>query len=1072
MMQPKKLKMSVVKFRAITIPIMAVFLAFAVVLTTVTNYFTSSLDTFLGKGRKSVTTPAGTKGWDADYYDFASSNQEEALQNSAAVAEQIADEGIVLLKNDGLLPLSSSDGVTPFGYRYLNPVMSGSGSGSTNTTADYVYTAERGLTEAFTNVNQAVVDAMKQATPTEITPVAASGEGGQTAFLGASVNIAEYPVETYAGLEDTCKDTTGIVFVGRASGEGGDLYTHEYSDGTPHQLALTSLEKATLEYAKANCSSVVVVVNSCNAMELGELEDDPEVDAILQMCTPGAMGFKSLGKILNGTVTPSGRTVDTFTADNTTNPTFVNFADENTGNAEYVNATYIRNIWLAAFTGGPEFNAPFREYEEGVYMGYRWYETASELGYFTSTNLPAGVTDPYYNRDNGVVYPFGYGLSYTTFDQQIVGFTDNADSVEVQVKVTNTGSTYSGKEVVQVYFTAPYTQLDVDNKIEKPVVNLIDYGKTQLLAPGESETVTISFPKEDMASYCYTHANSNGTTGCYMLEEGDYTISVRSNSHQAIDSRVAKVSTTIWYDGSDDSHIRQSEKDAQSSLNADGTPTGVPAAAEADPDATFVAATNEFEHANEYMTNPEVGHDVTILTRSDWNNTQPTAPTDETRQASDQVIEWLDYSYNTMDLGNGAWDADSDPVMGNVEGSKVYVPESEMPASNQNNGLTLSNMRGLSYYDPLWDKLLDQVDYNSPEITLALFTNGYASGKLSSVGKMATSEHDGPQGLALNDNEGNSWVDCCSFPAATTLAQTYNPDLAYQMGAAVGEENYWIDGGGWYAPAVNLHWSAFSGRNYEYYSEDPVVSGKMAAGIISGAGDKGTYCALKHFAMVDQEEQRWWIPSVWATEQTIRELYLKAFEIAVKDSYKTIRYISDDQGTVSEKTMRAADCMMSSGWSGIGGLFTAYDYNLMTNVLRNEWGFQGFVITDYDQGNGPNDDIAVNRMVRAGVAQHMIDNTLSPGSYTELDTATGVTALRKAIKDTLFTMANSAQVNGAVPGAKVYYQMSPWRMGVIAVDVVIGLGILLGIVANVRRTRDAKRHPENYKSKKKAEKAD
>lgn len=1056
----KKLKMSLVKFRAITIPIMAVFLVLALVVTLVTDYFTPSLDTFLGKGARSAHNPAGTSGWDTNYYNFTSTNQEDALRLSAIVAEQIGDEGIVLLKNDGLLPLSSDEPVTPLGYRYIDPIMSGSGSGGTNTTADYVFNAEKGIQAAFTNINNNVVNAMRSATPETIAAAGGGGDAGQTAFLGAGAEIKEYPISTYSGLEDSCTGTVGIVFLGRGAGEGGDLYTMSYEDGTPHQLALTTLENELLEYAKENCSGgVVVVLNSCNVLQIPELADDSRINAIIQMCTPGAMGFKSLGKILNGTVNPSGRTVDTFPANHLMTPTFVNF-NNGQGNTVYENAQYTRDIWLSRFKGGPNFQAPFREYEEGVYMGYRWYETASDLGYFTSANLPAGVTDPYYNRDNGVVYPFGYGLSFTTFSQEITALTDNGNTVTIDVVVTNTGNV-SGKEVVQIYYCAPYTQFDVDNMLEKPTANLLDYAKTSQLDPGASETVSITFSKEDMASYCYTHNNGNGTTGCYVLEQGEYIVSLRANSHDIIDKRTIAIPSTFWYDGSDDAHIRESEKLAQSALDNDGNSTGVPA----NPDASYVAATNRFENANRYMTDPAVGNDVTILSRNNWANTQPSAPTETTRQASDTVLEWLDYSYNTYDLGNGIWDPDQDTWLGNMEGSVVYVPESEMPASNQKNGLTLSNMRGLTFYDPMWDQLLDQIDYNSSEITGALFANGYASGALTSVGKPVTSDHDGPQGIGLNDNDGNNWVSCCSFPAATTLAQTYNVDLAYAMGSAVGEENYWIDGGGWYAPAVNLHWSPFSGRNYEYYSEDPVVSGKVAAGIISGAGDKGTYCAFKHFAMVDQEEQRWWIPSVWATEQTIRELYLKAFEIAVKGAVKTIRYISDENGTVTVKTMRACDCMMSSGWSGIGGLFSAYDFNLMTGVLRNEWGFQGFVITDYDQGNGPNDNIAVNRMVRAGTDQHMIDMTMSPGSYTELDTATGVSALRKAVKNTLFTMANSAQVNGAAPGADIYYKMSPWRVAVVALDVVIGLGILFGVFVNIKRTRDAKLHPENYKTK-------
>ncbi|MCI6757163.1 MAG: glycoside hydrolase family 3 C-terminal domain-containing protein [Lachnospiraceae bacterium] len=1066
-MKKDKKKMSNWMYRAIMIPVISGLSAVAVALPTVTNYFTPSLDTFLGKGARAATRPAGTRDWDADYYSFESSSQEDARNRSAEVAEQVADEGEVLLKNDGLLPLDSKATVTPIGYDYLNPVMSGSGSGGTNTSADYVYTPQRGLTEAFSNVNTALADAAGKAQAVTISPKAASGQGGATAFLGASTNIMEYPSTVYQGLEDTCKGTVGIIFLGRSSGEGGDIYTGEYSDGTPHQLALTQTERDMISYAEENCTGgVVVVLNSCNVMQAAELQDDPKINAILQICTPGALGFKSLGKILNGTVNPSGRTVDTFMADLTKSPTFANF-DDGSGKDNYSNAKFTRDIWLSKFKGGPDFNAPFREYEEGVYMGYRWYETAADLGYFTSDNLPEGTSDPYYNRDNGVVYPFGYGLSYTSFEQSIVSLKDENGDISVDVKVTNKGNKYAGKDVVQLYYSAPYTDFDVENKIEKPTANLIAFAKTEMLNPGESQTLTLTFGMDDMASYCYTHENPDQSTGCYVLEEGKYEVSLRSNSHEVVEKRSISVPDTIWYDGSDEKHIRTSELEGQAKLADDGTMLDEPE----NPDASFKAATNEFEEANQYMTDPSVGHDVTILTRDDWKNTQPTAPTDETRTASDTVLQWLDYNYKTMDLGKGTWDSVNDPVLGSNEDSKVYVKD--MPASNQKNGLTLSNMRGVDYYDEKWDQLLDQLDYNSDQFKRALFANGYASGKLDAVGKMATSEHDGPQGIGLNDNDGNNWVSCCSFPAATTMAQTYNVDLAKAMGEAVAEENYWINGGGWYAPAVNLHWSPFSGRNYEYYSEDPLISGKMAANLISGAGDKGTYCALKHFAMVDQEEQRWWIPSVWATEQTIRELYLKPFEIAVKEARKTIRYTSDDKGTVSTKTMRAADCMMASGWSGIRGLWSAYDYNLLTAVLRQEWGFQGFVITDYDQGNGPDDSIAVNRMVRAGIDQHMIDMTLSPGDYTSRDTATGVAALRRAVKDTLYTMANSAQLNGAVPGARVYYKMSPWRIGVIAADIVLWLVICLMIGSIVARSRREKQHPEQFcqhQRRKKAEK--
>ena len=659
MEKQKKLKMNAKKFRLITIPIMVFFLIFALVLSLVTNYFTPSLNAFLGKGARKATTPSGTSGWDTDYYDITSANSEEALQNGLKTSENIADEGIVLLKNNGLLPLTADTTVTPFGYDYLNPMMSGSGSGSADTTADYVYTAEKGINEAFSNVNSASVDAMKNGTVHASTPAAASGEGGATAFLGSSTILNEYPAETYNGIEDSCKGTVGIIFLGRAGGEGGDLYTQAYDDGTPHQLALTDTERGVLDFAKKNCDGVVVVLNSCNTMQVGELEDDSDIDAVITMCTPGAVGFKSLGKILNGTVNPSGKTVDTFVADCTLTPTYVNF-NKGDGETSYTNTSYTRDIWLSKYKGGSEFEARFREYEEGVYMGYRWYETAADMDYFTSDNLPDGVTDTYYNRDNGVVYPFGYGLSYTTFTQKISAFTESGNNVTVSVDVTNTGKV-AGKDVVQLYYTAPYTDFDVENMIEKATVNLLDYGKTKLLEPGESDTVTITFNKEDMASYCFTHDNGNGTTGCYVLEGGDYIISARSDSHNVLDEKTLTVADTFWYDGSDEEHIRESDKNAQSARNDDGTPTGEPENTELG----YFAVTNEFENANTYMTDPTVGNDVTILTRNDWANTQPTAPTDKTRTASDTVIGWLDYNFTTTDLGNGkTWDSVNDPVLG------------------------------------------------------------------------------------------------------------------------------------------------------------------------------------------------------------------------------------------------------------------------------------------------------------------------------------------------------------------------------------------------------------------------
>lgn len=1053
-MQPK-LKMSNRKFRLIMFPLIALLMIVAIAATSLMNYFSASMNNYLGSGERTVKNVSEADSWNTDFYETKYDSVEEARAAAQELTGNIADEGIVLLKNNGILPLNREETVTPMGYRYAEPIYGGTGSGGTTTSADYIITPKEGIESAFTNVNTAVEEAMNKAEVSMIYPEGTVIKEGDN-YSGASTTLKEYSKDVYETAADSMKGTTGLVFLGRIGGEGSDLYTSAYTDGTRHELALTEDEKALLQVAEENCENVVVMIESSTPMELASIQDDPEIDAILLVGGAGSAGFGSLGKILNGSVNPSGKLVDIYPVDFTKDPTYVNF-DRHTGSPYKLDPIeeqqdevmiYQNSTWNKE---GVETGVPFHEYEEGVYLGYKYYETSSSLGYFTSANLPEGETDPYYNRDNGVVYPFGYGLSYTEFTQEITGFSGDEHTVNMTVRVTNAGDT-AGKNTVQVYFNPPYTDFDIEYMIEKPTANLIAFAKTDTIEPGEYEDVTITIDTEDMASYCFTRDNGDGTTGCYVLEEGGYELSVRSDSHNVLDTKTLTIDETIWYDNS---NPRQSEIDAQSAWDNNGDSLGYPEKSQENEAAGYIAATNQFEKANLYMTDDSVGG-ATILSRADWAGTQPTAPTDKDRIASDTVVEWNEWNTRTFD-------PETDEILGNVEGSLVYTTEE--PVSNADNGLTIADMRGLDYYDEKWDLLLDQIDYSDIEgLSDTLFTSAYQTGKLDSVGKPASVDKDGPQNLVQMDNSGNDWSGepSCSYTSEPVLAQTWNAKLAYEMGASMGQEALQKDVNCWYAPGVNIHRSPFSGRNFEYYSEDSYLTGIMAANVISGAGDNGLYCTMKHFALSDQESQRDMDTDccIWATEQAMRENYLKAGEIAIKKAKKTTKYISDDQGTVTEKVMRATNAIMLAD-AAPGAEYTGWNYGFTENIMRGEWGFQGFIETDM----GKLHDSGLDKFLRGGGDVVM---TWTPsGMVTDLESATGKTMIRKAIKNLLYVQANSSLTEGVAPGGVITHTLAPWQIGLIIGDIIAAALVIGGVIWIIQRKKDENRHPDKYKSSEK-----
>lgn len=1044
--QPK-MRMNNRKFVTIWTTIVAIVVVLDIAATIAMNYFSLSMEIFLGRGAMVTTVAEGTEDWDTEYYTQEASDTDGLMDMTQETALRLSEEGQVLFKNDGVLPLSEGASVTPFGYRYITPVYGGTGSGNVNTESDYIVSPQQALSDVFT-VNETVEDAMGHGDARGMTATGYEGADEQGGFEGAGSKIIEFDPSVYDGTEESCRGTTGIVFIGRVGGEGSDVQADVegseiqgtgYVDGTAHQLQLSEDEKATIRFAKANCDNVVVILNTSNVMEIGDLMDDDSdisADAILWIGGPGGQGFRAMAEILSGQVNPSGRSVDTWMTDIMSDPVSANF-----GNYEYTNLELVTGGYPEPVGDATEMN--FLEYEENIYVGYRYYETVDDTGGSFDVFDRQGV-----GYDDAVQVPFGYGLSYgTDFSQEITDFRDDGDTIEMTVEVRNDGDRV-GKDVVQVYYNPPYTDFDIDNGIEKSTVNLIAFEKTDDIEPGASAEVTLSIDKEDMASYCTSRENPDGTVGAYVLEAGDYAISVNANAHEEYDSRIATIDETVWYDGE---NPRQSELDAQSTLDDEGNPTGEPMNAMDGTDGEFTAASNLFQELTDHMAS------TSQLTRANepLSNTA-TSPTEDERTAPDGI--------GVDDDGDGVMtlspiDLDTDETLGNVDGSAVYTDEA--PTTDADNGLALSSMRGLDYDDPEWDALLDQLDFDDPELYVALAASYDQTAAITSVGKPATVDFDGPQGIvgSITDN-----LEYTAYPSEPIIAATFNVDLAYDMGHAVGQEALHAGVTSWYAPAMNIHRSPFSGRNFEYYSEDPTLSGMMATNVVSACSDQGLITTIKHFALNDEElydNDRSRV-SIWCDEQAMREIYLKPFEMAVKNARMTINYIADDNGTMATKTMRGANgvmnCMNYLGFTWGGG-----NYALNTELLRDEWGFRGMLITDMVMNAGSN---SVDQALRSGTDTWMSWGNAFTTRIEDTSSPTGVSVVRRAVKDMCYSIANSNRMNGMAPGTMISYRTSPWKIGLVVANVVVAVFAVGMVVVMVRRTRDARMHPERYKAPK------
>ena len=868
--------------------------------------------------------------------DFATF--EEELAAAAEFNVELAGESFILMKNENsALPLSSSEKyVSLFGTRSDNIILGGSGSGGGSAVGSA--TIQQSLQNVGLKVNPALVS-----------------------IYSATTVVTELPLSALANATSSygMYDDAAIIVFSRTGSEFNDAALYQvagHANKLDHYYSLDDNEKALVNDVVTRFDKVIVLINSAHPIEMGWLEDHAGVDSILWVGHPGTTGMRALGPVLVGQINPSGKTSDVYPANFSMDPTWANFkgniqsqlvygtgADSNTLFTYYEAEGSLNNVLAPLNNGtdgiasndwayysysrvtdsqgrtvtvdGPSAGSRYfatLDYEEGIYMGYRWYETADVEGFFSSTtrgisvadriaNTPAKYAgDLYYNRLDGVIYPFGYGLSYTSFDVEIQSAVHNGSpfvsggvlntsygqEITLNVKVKNTGLV-EGKKVVQVYYSAPY----FTGGIEKSSVTLVEFAKSKTLKPGQEQMIAITFKVQDMSSFDFEDANSSGHAG-YELDPGTYKIGLYDNSHDVLDFINAEVvGSVVNYDL--DSH------------------TGNAITLKFTGDGAWDGTRSDLDYYDSRRTELVSETPMTYLSRGDFEGTFPKAPTASDLRFTNDAIHILssqmfytsfndlptDPWYKTAADAAG-WDQANDTVTGRVDGKTL---------------IQLYDMAGVSYDDPKWDTFLNQLTW--AELVTFISNGQYRTMAQDAVGKPASSDQDGPAQL----KGGTFWV------SEVNIASTWNTDLAYKQGLFVGNESLYTGNHGWYAPGMNMHRNPAAGRNFEYYSQDGFHNGKIAAAVVKGATDKGVVVYIKHLFANDQETSRY-TAATFLTEQAIREMYIKPFEMAIKEGNAT--------------------AAMSS-FNKIGIVSSNSHYNLFEGLLREEFGFRYATVTDY-----------------------------------------------------------------------------------------------------------------------------
>lgn len=892
-------------------------------------------------------------------------NKAEAFANAQEVNLKLAEEGFVLLKNENAaLPMNKGARISVFSKNSVNLSYGGSGSGGFDTSNN------KNLYESLNDAGFVTNPTLKRFyESSQSGPVRTANSSDLDNGDNQKIATAETPQSKYTdAVKNSYADYSdaALVVITRIGGEGFDLPRYQgNSEGAvspdSHYLELDQNEIDLLTaVTDGTFKRVVVVFNTPSSFEATFLKDSAyaafadKIDAAVWIGFTGSNGITALGEILNGDVNPSGRLVDTWAADFTKNPSFVNFG---TGCLPDTTDKY---------DGGMYYSV---DYEEGIYVGYRYYETRGETD-----------GEDWYNAN--VVYPFGYGLSYTTFDWTVgdasASEIELGTTITVPVTVKNTGSV-AGKEVVQLYASAPYTL----GGIEKAHKVLVGFAKTKLLQPGESETVTVSFDPYSAASYDYRDANSNGFSG-YELEAGEYTLYVSRNAHESEKAIALNLAADVQIgtDPTTDSEVVNRYTDSENFLDSDWQLDA-------------------------------------MLSRTDWEGTWPTPQTAQQHAGTDRLYEEI-----RSEEHNNPTDFDSEE----------YPWFGEEPTLTLRDLLPSAEAEGyepvVSYDDERWEELMMGCD---EEEMIALINNGaYHTLAMESVGLPATIHGDGPSGFTcfMSKEQVNG---TCQYVSEPVMASTWNINLMNELGEAIGEEGTIGDKAtgqpysSIYAPGVNIHRSPFGGRCSEYFSEDPFISGMMGAAEVQGIQSRGVLPTVKHFVANEQETHR----SIggdlsWLSEQALREIYLKPFEYTVK--------LGETRGIMTS-------------FNRIGTRWTGGDYRLLTEILRNEWGFNGLVICDF---NTIPQYMIPRMMFYAGGSLDLA--TQQSAMWTDCDTSDAGDAivLMRAVKDVMYALVNSNAMNAEVIGYNppIWQEYLHWIN--IGAFTLVGVWLVLAIVRTVR----------------------
>ena len=885
----------------------------------------------LGAKDYTVENPAEQAAYPSDY-----DSADAQLAAAADVSRQIESEGLVLLENNGsALPLAGGARVSVFGQDSVDFLYGGSGSGSVD--ASTSHTLRQALEQAGLVVNPMLWDFYATGAGAGYRKVVpdVTGAGG---FAPNEVPQDAYTDEVRASYADY--SDAAVVVIGRTGSESTDL-----PEG---YLELTAEERAMVGVACADFKRTILVLNTANPMQI-ESARELGVDAVLWVGMPGQAGIDAVGDVLAGAVNPSGSLVDTYAFDASTAPSSANFGDYSIVNSDV------------------ESGNKYLSYSEGIYVGYRYYETRYEDAVLGQGN--AGD----FNYASEVLYPFGHGLSYTDFAWSGYAVEQTDDGYRATVTVTNSGKV-SGRDVVQLYLQQPYTDYDRANGIEKSAVQLVGFAKTCLLKPGESQTVTVDVSREELR--CYDAAGA----GTYVLEPGTYLLTAASDAHEAINNVLAAKGKTVA-DGMDAGGDAGLVWAAQVEGELDDVSFSTSAA-------TGQKIENQFADAD--LRTWDAG--FAYLSRSDWQGTWPTT------------------------YAGGSWTAPADFIDGlrvsSSEDADAVMPDFGV-TSEKFGRLALAELAGADFDDPRWDALLSQM--SKQEMWDLVRRSGYLSMAIPNIGMPQVTLKDGPAGISGTLTGGG--VACMSYPAEIVIASTWNVELAERMGQMVGEDSIASGVAVWYAPSMNIHRNALSGRNFEYYSEDGFASGKMAAAVVRGAQSKGCVVTVKHYALNDQETNRYGA-SIMANEQAIREVYLRPFEICVREG--------------NPGGLMIAMNRVGSKWVGA-------NYGLMTGTLRNEWGFSGFATTD--QATFPTFNYCdIEQGLEAGTDMWLNAAELMGNSDPSGLSASTMQRACTAAHRILYVYANSNAMNGIAADSVIVPAALPtWQLVRIAGSVLLVL---------------------------------